>query len=118
MQKTIEERIAEGVAQGIQQAKDAEIEMKRKKGKDTLIGYALFFVIFFLSSFIVLQIRHTFGIDKHDFIPYVYPLAVIAQLVFTIFFYRKEFKTHFWGTFVMTLINSFGMGYFVALMIK
>ncbi len=119
MEKTIEQRIAEGVANGIQQAKNAETEMKRKRGKDTVVGYILFFVIFFLSLVALSFIREKFGIEKNDFSKnYAYPLAVFTQLSFTIFFYRNEFRTHLKGTVFMTLVNSLVVGYFVALVIK
>ncbi len=119
MEKTIEQQIAEGVAKGIQQVKNDEIEQKRQKARETASGYVIFFLTLFLTCFIMVSIQSigikTFGMDKRFLHTFAYPLAFILQLGFTILFLRQDFKTHFFGAFVVTLINSFGMGYFISL---
>lgn len=56
-----------------------------------------------------------FGMDKHFLHAFAYPLIIVLQLLFTIPFFREDFKTNFASSIFGVLVNSFGNGFLISL---
>lgn len=114
MEKTIEQQIADGIAQGIQKAKEQEAELRKQKAKEKGAGIVLFFLTWFLTIITFFVIRDIFGMSKEFVHHYSYPFIALIELGFMIFFLKEDFKTHFFGSLVVTLFNAFGIGYIIS----
>lgn len=81
MEKTIEQKIAEGVAKGIQQSQEQEAEKKRKGTIGALISV-------FLSFISVIVLAQIFGESK----PLYLIGGSVSSFIFQYIFTREDFK--------------------------
>lgn len=117
--KTIEQQIAEGVAKGIADAKNKELQLKKEKSVGTLIGLVTMFFTFCIMAWIEGYIGvEKLGYAKGWLKDYALFMSIGFQFAFTLMFLFKDIKKHqkedgkklvgdIVGTIIMSVLGGF-----------